>query len=146
MSICLYASLFLMKVGVQRDSKFPHPWKSIEGTPQPSFASLSGTWWRTTQPSRLSRNGWGQVHVAMLPRHARLYLLCSRHIFHPRSIQVLWAFQDPKMEVLYHTKPSFLGMHIPLQPLQSPYTGFLYLISPIFVPELAIDTILNPTP
>ena len=48
-----------------------------------------------------------------------------------------WEFQDPKMEVLYHIRPYFVGY----SPKNSPYIGQKSMVgtSNKSVPEMAID-------
>ena len=49
-----------------------------------------------------------------------------------------WEFQDPKMEVLYHIRPHFVGI--------SPYIGRIYMVgtSNESVPEMAIERMKLP--
>ena len=54
---------------------------------------------------------------------------------------IQWEFQDPKMEVLYRTRPYFVGIFpYILKNRPSIYGRYLQLLS---VPEMAIDTLLN---
>ena len=48
-----------------------------------------------------------------------IYIL---YIYYIHESYLLWEFQDPKIEVLYHIRPYFVGIF----PYMSPYTGPIY--------------------
>jgi len=61
---------------------------------------------------------WKSSHIM-----CRMFHPCYWIVDHPLIFlySIQWEFQDPRMEVLYHIRPYFVGI-----PLHRPYIGLIY--------------------